>query len=98
MNNPIIEFKELAIGAPFYIDAYPGTTYRKVSTVQAEFVKHRYNSAFNGHKLSMSPSCTCRRQPLDFDPNDLLGDEPVAKPTPRKKPATKNIDVEDLLK
>lgn len=93
--NPVILFRDIGHSAIFFLDAHPGNTYRKTSDGRAEFIKHRLGSRYNGLEISVSPSCPCRRQPLEFDPSELLSDEAVPK---NKKPKSKTTDDYDLLK
>lgn len=93
--NPVVLFRDIGHSAPFYMDLYPGNTYRKTSDSCAEFIKHRLGSRYNGLEISVSPSTPCRRQPLDFDPSELLSDEIVPK---NKKPKSKTTHDHDLLK
>ena len=72
-----VPFKSLAAGAVFYMDAYPGNIYRKlIDGRNAEFVQHRLGNHLIGCVIYPMPDQLVRKQPLEFDPNDMLsGDD-----------------------
>jgi hypothetical protein len=80
MNNDLVNFRHLAVGATFYLDAYYGNAYRKVSNTKAEFVRHRLNNQYVGHVLEFGTDRAVRLQPIEPETLDLLGIHPHDNP------------------
>jgi hypothetical protein len=80
-GNPLVNFRTLAIGSVFHLDAYYGNVYQKCGPGQAQLIRHRSNPEYVGIVLrDFGTDRGVRRQPLTPDEIELLGIDPSANP------------------